>query len=84
MNTREIILNYLKSKQAATGKELSDLLGISRQAVNKHLKALIQENRVAKEGVSRGAIYRYGSEKKDAGVKRKFNKTLLLKDLEDM
>ena len=83
MNTKEIILNYLKSKQSVTGRELSDLLGISRQAVNKHLKAFIQNNIVIKEGVSRGVIYRYAPNKKDIGFKRKFNKTFLLQGLEE-
>ena len=48
MNTKEKILRQIEIKQSSTGKELSELLGISRQAVNKHLKELIQNRRVFK------------------------------------
>lgn len=83
MATKDKIINYLKSKPSVTGKELTDLLDISRQAVHKHLKTLIQENIVIKEGTSRSAVYRYADKKNDTKLKQRLNKTYILKDLEE-
>jgi len=57
MNQRDRIIKYLKKKRSASGRDLSEFLGISRQALNKHLKVLIQEGDVAKQGSTRGAVY---------------------------
>ena len=58
MSTKEKILKYLEKNQDASGKDLSALLSISRQALNKHLKELIQRGVVVKEGATRGAVYK--------------------------
>jgi len=83
MNVREKILGHLKTKQSVSSKELSDRFGISRQAVNKHLKIFIQNNIVIKEGATRGAIYRYAPGQKDIRLERKINQTYLLHGLEE-
>ena len=83
MSTKEKILTYIKSKQTVTGKELSELLGISRQAINKHLKALIQANIVIKEGVSRAAVYRHSDKTDNRRLKQLFKKTYLLHGLQE-
>lgn len=57
VNTKDKILKYLKEKKVSSGRDLSDFLGISRQALNKHLKALIENGDVVKEGETRGAVY---------------------------
>lgn len=83
MNSKEKILEYLKEKHSATGKELAHLLGISRQAVNKHLKELIQQSKVVKEGTTRGAIYKYLANKKKTKSVRSFSRTYFLTGLEE-
>lgn len=57
METKDRIFQYIKQNKRVTGKELSALLHISRQALNRHLKQLIQKGVVAKEGTTRGAHY---------------------------
>ena len=58
MGTMDKILKYLVVKKLASGKEMADYFGISRQAVNKHLKVLTQKGKVIKEGETRGAVYK--------------------------
>ena len=57
VKTIEKILKYLCDNKSASGTEIANHLGISRQAVNKHLKTLIQRGKVQKEGNTRAAIY---------------------------
>lgn len=83
MNAKDKILVYLKERTSITGNELSQLLGISRQAVNKHLKVLIDDGRLEKEGATRGAIYKLPSKKGKVFFERKFKKTYLLVGLEE-
>jgi len=61
MNTKDKIIKYLKTHRTATGNELCSHLGISRQALNKHLKELINNAVVAKKGATKNAIYEYAS-----------------------
>jgi biotin operon repressor len=83
MNSKDKILEYLQENQFATGKQLSEFLGISRQAVNKHLKALIQNGSIVKEGITRGAVYRTPPSKRKIPSKKRLVKTYLLPDLEE-
>jgi predicted transcriptional regulator len=83
VNTKEKILQYLKEKQSVTGKELSEFLGISRQAVNKHLKELIETDSIVKEGATRGAVYSFPSAKRKVRSIRSFRKTYSLQGLEE-
>ncbi|GAI63582.1 unnamed protein product [marine sediment metagenome] len=57
MNQKDKILKLLKRKKSVSGRELSEFLSISRQALNKHLKVLIQKGLVVKDGKTRGAAY---------------------------
>ncbi|MFQ5751103.1 MAG: STAS-like domain-containing protein [bacterium] len=83
MEAKEKIIKYLKEKQSATGKELADLLGISRQALNKHVKRLIQESKVTKEGTTRGTVYKYLLVKNRSRSEKKISKTYFLTTLEE-
>ena len=83
MDAKEKIFNYIEKNQSATGKQLSEYLGISRQAVNKHLKKLIENDRVVKEGITRGAIYRIPSAYKKVRFKKSIEKTYALSGLEE-
>ncbi|MGA1868416.1 MAG: STAS-like domain-containing protein [bacterium] len=80
MGTKETIVRYLKENKTLSGKELSDFLGISRQALNKHLKTLIQNGEVIKEGATRGAIYKIVGKSKPTGRTRK---RVILQGLEE-
>jgi len=59
MDQKEKILTYLKERKTATGKELAALLGISRQALNKHVKELIRKSLISKIGNTKNALYTY-------------------------
>jgi DNA-binding MarR family transcriptional regulator len=83
MNTKEKILKYIKEKQSVTGKELSEFLGISRQAVNKHLKELIHNDSIVKEGITRGAVYRFASARKKIRTLKRLKKSYFLQGLEE-
>ena len=82
MNIKDKILSYLKQCHTATGRELCALLGISRQALNKHVKKMIVEGLIVKEGMTRGAVYRLRSGK-EKPVGKIFNKRYLLADVEE-
>jgi len=58
MDIKEKIMALVKEKKALSGVQLSEILGISRQAVNRHLKQLILNGSLIKEGVTRGAVYK--------------------------
>jgi len=57
MSPKEKILVYIQRKKMVSGGELTEEFGISRQAMHKHLKQLIQKGLVAKIGSTRGAVY---------------------------
>ena len=83
MSTKEKILDYLRKKKSAGGNELSDYLGISRQAVNKQLKVLIQAGNVAKEGVTRGTVYSITSADRQSTPTVKWRRSYELSNLEE-
>ena len=57
MNRKEKILSHLKSSAPSTGKQLSQYLSISRQALSIHLKELIAAGKVIKTGSTKNAQY---------------------------
>jgi anti-sigma regulatory factor (Ser/Thr protein kinase) len=57
MNSRQKILAALARRRSATGPELARALGVSRQAINPHLRALITSGDVVRTGVTRAARY---------------------------
>ena len=83
MNAKEKILDYVEKRRTVTGKELAGVLGISRQAVNKHLKILIQDNRIEKEGSTRGTTYRQPTSRRKPPSVLKIKKSYILKGLEE-
>ena len=80
MNQKDKILKFLKRKKSVSGHELSEFLSISRQALNKHLKVLIQKGLVVKDGKTRGAAYSLAGKIKPV---RRFRKKYVLKGLEE-
>jgi len=83
MNTKEKILQFITTNKSASGPELVMHFGISKQAINKHIKALVQEQKIVKKGVTRGSIYILASKTKTAPALPKINETLQLKGLEE-
>ncbi|MBI2993645.1 MAG: DUF4325 domain-containing protein [Gammaproteobacteria bacterium] len=57
MGSKGRILEYLRRRRSATGPEIAGQLGISRQGVNLHLRALLDSARIVRTGVTRGARY---------------------------
>jgi anti-sigma regulatory factor (Ser/Thr protein kinase) len=55
--TRQAILGYIESAGSATGPELADFLGVTRQAVNPHLQQLLADSKIVKTGSTRAARY---------------------------
>jgi len=83
MSSRDNILEYLSRHKIVSGRELSAYLGVSRQAVNKHLKELIRSGEVEKLGSTRGASYRLRERGDTERSRGKFEKTYNLNNLEE-
>jgi anti-sigma regulatory factor (Ser/Thr protein kinase) len=78
---REQILRYLQRREVATGAELAELLGVTRQAVNRHLRLLIIEGKLYKTGSTRAAAYVLSSSPEVPAPARQMQKTYLLQGL---
>ena len=83
MSTRERIISFLKQKESASGSEIARHLGVSRQAVNRHLKTMILERRLEKTGRTRGALYRIHVPGIEPDGWKRFAKGYALKGLEE-
>lgn len=57
LTTRQSILNYIENNGSATGPQLADHLGITRQAVNPHLRRLLADSKIVKTGSTKAARY---------------------------
>jgi biotin operon repressor/anti-sigma regulatory factor (Ser/Thr protein kinase) len=79
MNMKEKIIELVKEKKGLSGVQLSEVLGISRQAVNKHLKPLLQNGSLIKTGVTRGAVYKIATSGKKPS--KTFKKSFFLDGL---
>ncbi len=60
MDTQARILELLESA-SLSGAGMAEALGMTRQAVHQHLKKLVEEGLVVKEGRTRGAVFRLSS-----------------------
>lgn len=54
---KEKILDYINKHGPVSGTAISKIFNVSRQAVNKHLKTLIEKGEICKEGSTKGALY---------------------------
>ena len=81
MDMKEKILALVKEKKGLSGVQLSEILGVSRQAVNKHLKPLLQNGSLIKTGVTRGAVYKIATSGKKPS--KAFRKSFFLDGLEE-
>lgn len=57
MDTKEKIFECLKESGPMSGVGIADKLGISRQAVSKHMRTFLIEGTVVKTGNTRGALF---------------------------
>jgi len=57
MEPKRAILGYLAKRRPAPGRALREHLGITRQALNVHMRELIRSGKVLKSGSTRGAHY---------------------------
>jgi anti-sigma regulatory factor (Ser/Thr protein kinase) len=55
--TRQKILAHLRAHGSSTGPELADVLGVTRQAVNPHVRDLLAQREIVKTGSTRAARY---------------------------
>lgn len=55
--TRRKILDYLRAHGSATGPELAGAVGVTRQAVNQHVRHLLAQREIVKTGSTRAARY---------------------------
>jgi len=78
---KEKILALIKKKKALSGVQLAESLNISRQAVNRHVKQLVHNGFLIKEGVTRGAVYKIATAEKKS--LNKFKKSFFLDGLEE-
>ncbi|HHO75407.1 MAG TPA: DUF4325 domain-containing protein [Deltaproteobacteria bacterium] len=83
MNTKEKILRLILGKNPVSGTEIAAHFNISKQAVNKHIKALIQEQKIVKQGVTRGAAYIPAGKTTPAPSLPRINDKVDLKGLEE-
>lgn len=83
MVIEEKILAFIKKNGAVSGTAIARHLGISRQAVNKHLKKMIVKGKVFREGVTRGASYRIASNRASRATIIRWRKKYGLKKIEE-
>lgn len=80
MDAKQKILAYLSRRPSATGGELREHLGITRQALSVHLRGLIETGEVVRLGTTRGARYTLASR---APAARRIVRTLRTEGLDE-
>ena len=83
MRTIEKIKKYITKNNSATGSEIANHLGLTRQAVNKHLKVLIENGDVQKTGKTKGAVYFHPGTKLDKSGLSSFKRVYELAKLNE-
>ncbi|MGA2640901.1 MAG: DUF4325 domain-containing protein [Spirochaetia bacterium] len=85
MDTRARILDIVRKKGSISGARIAALLGISRQAVHRHLAALLDQRRLVRSGRTRGALYRLPGrgDPGDPALPQPFRRTYLTRELKE-
>src|SRR5262245_34744279 len=78
----ERIRERLRVRGIATGASLARELGISRQALHKHLRKMVANGEVLQKGTTRGASYRL-RKSGDAPIARSLKRRYKLSGLEE-
>lgn len=68
MDAKRKVLAYLSRHKSATGGDLRAYLGLSRQALNVHIRSLIEAGKVVRSGTTRGARYALASRAPEPAV----------------
>jgi anti-sigma regulatory factor (Ser/Thr protein kinase) len=79
-STRAAVLELVEQGGSISGPEIADRLGITRQAVNLHLRDLLSEGKIVKTGSTRAARYHPRSAAPEAQV---IERELLLAGLDE-
>lgn len=80
MDAKGKILAYLSRRKIATGGELRAHLGLTRQAMSLHVRALIEGGKIARSGTTRGARYALAGRAPPPAV---FSRSLRTRDLDE-
>ncbi len=80
MNTKEKILSIINKSKGISASAIGNMLGITRQAVHKHINKLINDKFIKKKGNTSTTKYYMVSEKTEL---KKFTKTYINKDLDE-
>jgi anti-sigma regulatory factor (Ser/Thr protein kinase) len=83
MGSKKAILDFIVSRGSASGANIAEYLGISRQAVNKHIQELVKEGALVKKGKTRGAVYFPASSEEVQKKELHFEKTYPLQGLQE-
>jgi anti-sigma regulatory factor (Ser/Thr protein kinase) len=84
MSTRDEILKFINKNHKSSGASLARLMGKSRQAINKHLKVLVQEGKIEKIGTTKGTVYvpiKDGEKKNDIILNKAYSLSRLEEDI---
>lgn len=86
MNNKLKIYNYIKKNKIASGKEIINLLKITRQSINIHIKNLIKEGKIIAEGKTKGTTYCYikKDDQRPTNIKNKYTERKYDKKLIDL
>lgn len=80
IDSKSKILSFIETQGHATSKQLCDYLSISRQALNKHIRDLIDSDKIIKSGSTRATkYYPFKGDSKPVV----FKKTLRLENLDE-
>ena len=83
VSTKDAVIAHLRRNGPSSGAEIASAIGISRQAVNRWLRALVEERAVRKVGETRGARYHLLGAQEDAVRPKKYERTLNLTGLSE-
>lgn len=81
LTRRERILHCLKRRKSVTSAELADLLGVTRQAIHKHLRSMIIDGVVVKRGSTRSAVYLHSKKGAEPEATRSLTRTYQISSL---
>ncbi|MFZ2655264.1 MAG: DUF4325 domain-containing protein [Victivallales bacterium] len=70
MDIKRQIINRLNEAEYLTGLELCRIFSFSRQALNKHVKALVEAGSIVKQGRTRGVVYQINSKAKRSSAEK--------------
>ncbi len=83
MGTADRVLEMIRRKPGISGAEIARQLGITRQAVNRHVSRLLEERSVAKTGTTRAAGYAVTTAAESLIPPRRFTREYRIAGLEE-